>query len=324
MADSAQSDAVDARRDVRAGRAALLDLLADLLLRELDEPLARRIATDPTLNAQLQPPASAQEIHALRGEYARLFLLEAPPYASIYLDDPPLLGAESTAQWEATLARLGYATPELERAAAPDHAGLALRALAWAERTVDGSGVGGHEERVGGLLSAILRWLPQYLTTLGRQAGDAFYGAVAELIGVVVQACASDVAPLEQLAPVHAAVVLALPADDDLRSLSRWLATPVQSGWYLSKEQIRQLARRMGVGSGMVERERMLEQVFEASGLDNRTAELLDALLQEWDGWSHSHATWASAVANWGHAFDGWRAALDQLHAVLTSMRAAT
>lgn len=324
MANSADPDPGSAPADVRAGRAALLDLLADLLLRELDEPLARRLAADPTLGAYLQPPDGEQALGALRSEYARLFLLEAPPYGSVYLDAPPLLGGESTARWEVTLARLGYASSAIERAAAPDHAGVALHALAWAERprdTVGMVGVGTHDARAG-VLAAVLRWLPQYLTTLEFQAGDAVYGRVAEMVGAVVQSCARDVTPLEPLASLEpAAVMHAPPADDDLRSLTRWLATPVQSGWYLSKERIRQLARGLGVGTGMVERERMLEQVFEASGLDNRTAELLDVLLQEWDVWSQALVSWTAALGPWESVLTSWRAALDQCHAILTAMR---
>ncbi|HEX8732096.1 MAG TPA: molecular chaperone TorD family protein, partial [Ktedonobacterales bacterium] len=145
-----------ARDAVRAGRAALLDTLADLFLRELEPGAARTLATDPALAAALQPSTDEAALLALRAEYTRLLLLEEPPYASLYLEAPPVIGGESARVWERALAAHGLPTPPLERAAASDHAGHYLRALASAER------VG----RAGAVLAEALRWLPQYLTAL--------------------------------------------------------------------------------------------------------------------------------------------------------------
>ena len=316
-------DRID-RDTARAGHAALLDTLADLLLRELDPLLARQIATDPALGPLLVPPVSDDGIRHLRGDYARLLLIEIPPYGSVYLDNPPTIGGRSTLQWERLLGRLGYTPAALERAAASDHAGLALRALARAERDME------RADEAGLVFAAIVRWLPQCCTALADSAGDTFYGHVAELMALTIQ---------EYTPPASPAVLAGLSTypweedatpsafmpspNDDLRTLTRWLCTPVQSGWYLSKERIRHLARAFGVGTAIVERERMLEQVFEASGLDRRTVDLIDSLLVDWERWSRAQRGWGSALGTWASHLDDWRAALDRCHTALSVARAA-
>ncbi len=244
--------------DARAGRAALLDLLADLFLRELDLPLALTLAADPALAEALQPPDGADGVGALRAEYARLLLLEAPPYASLFLEAPPVIGGETARHWEEALTVSGIPSLPLERASSPDHAGLYLRALAYAER-------GGAP---GPILAEALRWLPQYLTALERDDPNGFYGRVAQLAAYALGECARHATPPAE--PAGAAPPeIPPPEDDRLRTLARWLCTPLWSGWYLTPGSLRALSRALGSAPGRTDRAALLEQVFEASGLDD-------------------------------------------------------
>lgn len=296
--------------DVRTGRAALLDLLADLLLYELNAPTAALLAGDPALSAALEPPQSEAALRELRAAYARLFLIDVPPYASVYLDVPPIIGGEASLEWERVLAARGLALISLERAAAPDHAGLYLRALAAAERD-------GAPEPV---LREALRWLPQALTAIGRNDPAGFYARVADLAANALQACAGATC---SEAGIVTDVGVSEPEDESLRAIANWLSTPAWSGWFLSKDALRRLARPFGVSVGMVDRDRMLEQVFEASALDNRTGELLDALLEEWQAWRASLEVWRSGLGTWATALEHWDAQLRHTHDVLGGMRAA-
>ncbi len=294
--------------DARAGRAALLDLLADLLLRELDLPLALRIAADPALAEALQPPSDEDGVRALRAEYARLILLEAPPYASLFLEAPPVIGGETARHWETTLATSGIPTPPLERASAPDHAGLYLRALAYAER-------GGAPSPI---LADALRWLPQYLAALERSDSRGFYGRVAQLTAYALSESARYAAPqsagtaLPDIPP---------PEDDRLRTLARWLCTPLWSGWYLTPGSLRALSRALGSAPGRTDRAALLEQVFEASGLDERTADLLDALLAMLGEWNAAAHDWSEQLGAWSASLTPWSASLAQTREMLTAMR---
>jgi putative dimethyl sulfoxide reductase chaperone len=296
--------------DARAGRAALLDLLADLLLRELDPSLARTLAADPALAEALQPPGDEAAIRALRAEYARLILLEAPPYASLFLEAPPVIGGESARHWETTLAASGIPALPLERASASDHAGLYLRALASAER----------RGAPAPILTEALRWLPQYLTTLERADPDGFYGRVAQLAAYALSESARHAAPTIEPA-VATPPDIPPPEDDRLRTLARWLCTPLWSGWYLTPGALRALARALGSAPGRTDRAALLEQVFEASGLDNRAPELLDALLATLDAWDASAHAWSEQLGAWSATLAPWRASLAQTHAILTAMR---
>lgn len=297
---------------IRAGRAALLDLLADLLLHELAAPLAERLAADPTLAEALQPATTSVALSALRVEYASLFLLDLPPYSSVFLDIPPVIGGESARRWEQTLATAGLGLlPDVERAAAPDHAGLVLRALARAERA----------GRVADLLPPVLAWLPQWLTALRQVGEDCFYGRVAALallaLGATVQAADDPLLSLPASPPPQ-------PEEHDLRTLSRWLCTPAWSGWFLSQRHLRQLARRFGGGLGIVDRAALLQQAFEASGLDGRTADLLTALRAELSRWQVALREWQEALGAWSVVLESWAAQLAATAALLTQMHAAT
>ncbi len=295
----------------RAGRAALLDLLADLFLRELDPPLARTLAADPALAEALQPPGDEEGVRALRAEYARLILLEAPPYASLFLEAPPVIGGETARHWETALAASGIPALPLERASSSDHAGLCLRALAYAER----------RGAPGPILAEALRWLPQYLTALERADPGGFYGRVAQLAAYALgESARQAAAPVAEPAGAEPPEIPP-PEDDRLRTLARWLCAPLWSGWYLTPGALRALARSLGSAPGRTDRAALLEQVFEASGLDNRTGELLDALLATLSEWDAAAREWGDQLGAWGGALTPWRASLTQTRALLTAMR---
>lgn len=314
--DAPRDSAHDAEpeEELRAGRAALLDLLADVLLGELEPPVARALAADPALAEALRPPSDEDGVRALRAEYARLLLLEAPPYASLYLDAPPVIGGETARRWEATLARIGMPALPLERAAARDHAGLYLRALAQAERT----GAPGATRTI---LAEALRWLPQYLTALEQADPQGFYGRVARLVAYALSESARAVEPPTGAAAASATPPDALPEDDRLRTLARWLCTPLWSGWYLTPSGLRTFAHAFGSPPGRTERAALLEQAFEASGLDARTDELLDALLATLDRWSAAADAWSAESGGWDAVLAEWRARLAQTRDILTTMR---
>lgn len=289
---------------LRAGRAALLDTLAGMLLKELDLELAHRLQADPILGPELRPPEDEPGIAALRSAYARLILLDVPPYSSVYLDTTAMMGGESARRWEALLLAHGLAPDTLERAAAPDHAGLVLRALAAAER----------DDNVEPILREALRWLPLYLTALERADPNGFYGRVAVVAASVLQEC--DRASRAPAAVDWNADAVtsppALPEDDSLRALARWLCTPAASGFYLSKSELRRFATALGVGVGIVDRAVMLQQVFEASGLDGRTPELLEMLLDTCRQWEASLGIWQQELRLWSYILQPWTDRLRQ------------
>lgn len=275
--------------------------------------MAAALATDAALSAVLEPPRDEAALRELRATYARLFLIDVPVYASIYLDVPPVIGGEASLEWEWTLSASGHPLSSLERAAAPDHVGLYLRALAAAERD--------RSPRLAGLvLREALRWLPQALTAVDRNDEGGFYARVADLTAHVLQACAAAT-PSTAILAASDDLSKPQPEDDSLREVARWLSTPAWSGWFLSKSALRRLSRPFGVAVGMVDRDQMLEQVFEASALDERTDELLDALLAEWHYWRAALDAWKSELGAWAAVLERWETCLQHTHTLLQSMR---
>lgn len=67
----------------------------------------------------------------------------------------------------------------------------------------------------------------------------------------------------------------------------------------------------------------MLEQVFEASALDERTALLLDTLLAEQQRWEEALKGWQAALGTWAERVAGWGLALQRTYSLLSTMRAA-
>ncbi len=300
---------------VRAGLAALLDLLADLLLHELEAPLAAVLAGDPALAGALEPPQGEAALRDLRAAYARLFLIDVPPYASVYLDMPPVINGEASLAWEKFLAAHGRAPASLERAAAADHAGLYLRALAAAQRS-------GSLELIRRVLYQALQWLPQALTAIKRNDQSGFYARVADLAAYAIQSCAVAT-PWEDCSSVEEQPISPDPGGDSLREIAQQLCTPAWSGWFISKRLLRRLAMPFGVAVGIVGRDRVLEQVFEASALDERTGELLDALLEERRSWQAAMEAWRTELGAWATALESWDAGLQRTCASLQDMRAA-
>ncbi len=307
----------DSDHGVRTGRAALLDLLADLLLHELEAPLAAVLAGDPALAGALEPPLSEETLRDLRASYARLFLIDVPPYASVYLDAPPVINGEASLAWERLLATYGRAPTSRERAAAADHAGLYLRALAAAER-------GDSLELIRRVLYQALQWLPQALTAIKRNDEPGFYARVADLAAYALQSCTS--ATPWEVDSVDSSVeeepIDPEPEIESLRDIAQRLCTPAWSGWFVSKRCLRQFAMPFGVSVGIVDRDRMLEQVFEASALDERTDELLDALLEEWHSWQAAMEAWRTELGAWATALESWDARLQRTCTSLQDMRA--
>ena len=109
---------------------------------------------------------TAALLAALRAEYARLLLLNAPPYESLYVDEQQLLNTEATVAVVEAYRDGGYSPAG--QVGAPDHVGLELAfvghlALAEGEALArgDASGVARSRARQRAFLADHLgRWAP--------------------------------------------------------------------------------------------------------------------------------------------------------------------
>ena len=123
----------------------------------------------------------AQLVDALAVEYQRLLGFNLPPYESLFLDPSAMLQAPSTGRLQALYREAGWRIPADVRAAADDHLGVELLALAellasdrqaWAERL---------------LVEHLALWLPVFIEALERLGPAPFYRTLGALtLGTVM------------------------------------------------------------------------------------------------------------------------------------------
>jgi TorA maturation chaperone TorD len=176
------SDAVTAH-----ARADTYRLLGRLCLAEVDARLLAALRDTAAFGAEL---AGDEEpvLASLRAEYARLFLFNAIPYESVYVDEPVMLNTAATVAVVAAY-RDGAYSPA-GQVGAPDHVGLELAFvghLALAEAAAhargDQAAVAASRARQARFLAKHLgRWAPIWATALRRLARHAFYVALADVV----------------------------------------------------------------------------------------------------------------------------------------------
>src|SRR5205823_131455 len=125
-------------------------------------------------------PVAAETLAHLRAEWTRIFVLNVPPYESLFVDDPPMLNAEATQRVADAYRRLGRTPAAGARVGAADHLGLELELLgqlaaeeALALREGDAALAGRrHVDQASFLHVHPLRWAPVACLAVERCAGD--------------------------------------------------------------------------------------------------------------------------------------------------------
>lgn len=223
-----------------------------------------------TLGALCEAPAPEHEVLASAlglaapdpEEWTRVFVLELPPYASIYLDAEGMIGGEARERIAGFWRALALAPP-----AEPDHLASLLglyAALAEAERDQADPARSAlcREARAALLWEHLASWLPVYLDALEALPGDA-YSAWARLLR---EALADEAARLDQpavlAAPLRAAPPLDVDAGAGLDELVRALLVPVRTGLVLAPADLGRVARELGLGLRLGERRTVLRTLL--------------------------------------------------------------
>jgi TorA maturation chaperone TorD len=179
---SSMTDAATAR-----ARADTYRLLGRLCLAEVDARLLAALRETaefgPTLAGEDEPLLAA-----LRAEYARLLLLNALPYESVYVDQRMMLNTATTMAVVEAYREGGYSPAG--QVGAPDHVGLELAFLghlALAEAAALARGdfrevAAGRARQARFLVEHLGRWGPVWATALGRLARHPFYATLAGVV----------------------------------------------------------------------------------------------------------------------------------------------
>ncbi len=326
--------------------AAAAGLLGRLWLHEVRAGDLDAIDAAGGLGAAL-PGRGPGDLTDLAVEYHRLFIAGIPPYESVFLDPSAMLGTPATARVVACYRAAGWSPPPDARAAAADHLGLELLALANASEAGRDGGAA-HALRC----AHLALWAPVFVLAVRTAAPHPFYRALADrtcalvLDGLPMGAWPAGVDPLPALPapPVYAASgddprppADAAPADDpapgdpgpgdadagpSLPAVVRRLAAPREAGLFLTPDAIADLGRSLDLPVLIGERRRMLSALFQAAGQYDHVPALLDALVARWDAAAMETVDVARACPAWQPVATAWLARLARTRTLLRALAA--
>jgi hypothetical protein len=253
----------------------------------------------------LAPPAGGVEASAA---YTELFLLNVYPYASVYRDSPAELNGPSSLWAAGRFAAAGFAPPELDTAAAPDHAGLCLAYLGQADDR--------------DFLRFCLEWIPVFTLAAEREpAADTFHRSLARETREALFSRAAGSGPSREPGPERLTPDTADPEEEvRLSDVVRYLLSPARSGFFLSRSRLGRMAREIGLGLPFGARFDVAENLFASAGEAARVPELLGVLERERESWdaayealAREHPGWAPFAAIWRRRAASTKARIEEM-----------
>lgn len=195
-----------------------------------------------------------------RSDHAELFTLQLVPYASVYLNNDGHIGGPARERvagfWRAI---------EVEAPSEPDSLAALLSLCAAltpdATRTESEAAALTHRRRA--LLGEhLLPWLPIYLLK-ARQLAHPFYRNWARLLEAVLERDTAQLQPpTDQSAHWREAAPLPAESDASLEEVVSALLAPIRSGQILTRLDLSDAARQIGVAARIGERGYMLEAML--------------------------------------------------------------
>jgi hypothetical protein len=242
----------------------------------------------------LAPPAGA----GIDGSaaYTELLLLNVYPYASVSRDRAAELNGPSSLWAGGRFAASGFAPPELDTAAAPDHVGLCLEYL---DRSGDRD-----------FLRFCLEWIPVFtLAVESEPAADPFYGSLARETRDALLASAAE-SPGRALRPEPGRLAAETPDPEEevrISDVVRYLLSPARCGFFLSRSRLGRMAREIGLRLPFSSRFDVAENLFASAGEVRRVAELLASLERERESWDAAYVSLAAEHPRWEPFAAVWR-----------------
>jgi TorA maturation chaperone TorD len=228
----------------------------------------------------------------LNEQFSWLFEFNVYPYASVFLDASGMLNSDWSGFVGGVYEALGLELSLSAGLAAPDHIAAELEALAvlCEHAEVDDTLAktkAEHGQRVL-LLEQLLPWLASFSFAVKR-IDKGFYSAICDLCLKVALEHASELlgdssVPSFRFAETTEPFEYQQPGDfkkkaSEARGKLQSLITPAHSGLFLSREDITQLGRKLGLPVRFAERPFMLENLVSSAA----DADLLVQLFSNWN-----------------------------------------
>jgi TorA maturation chaperone TorD len=247
-----------------AARSAAYQLFARLFRSEPTADLLPLLRDLPELGSALPDPLDPDEAAA---EHHRLFGLQVPPFAGLFLDHEGRIGGAP-----ASVVRDLYSSAGLEleeRSEEADHVSHTLDLLA---------AVGDDRALAAETLDrALLPWLPWMVEALERLGGP-FHRTLAGLAPELALDHRRSLA-VAPFPPVETPLEDPLAdAAAGLRHIASYLVTPARSGLYLAREDVRRLGAGSSLPSGFGGRADSLETLLRAAAELGGFSEVLEGI----------------------------------------------
>lgn len=293
------------------------NLLGQFWLREVQQTDLPILSSLPGLGETLDE-ANEASLLEMAAEYQRLFGFNLPPYESVFIDPSGMINAPATWRLQERYIAIGWQPPAAARAAAPDHLGLELLALA------DMLAAANTQQNAIELWGQHLAlWAPVYLLTLRCLNPFPFYKQLAELtLDLLLQELPTEAVwhdddpfPALPPAPIYQATQAAFqtppgtetpaeiaspaPAHKRLGRLVQHLLTPSEAGVYLTRQEIAILARSLELPTLMGERQLMLTGLFEQAGQYEQMQALVERLVVFLEGRAEAYRNLVTRYPLW-------------------------
>jgi len=265
-------------------------LLARLFLLELDETTRAELEHDARF-AQALPC----DLTDARIEFTRLLTLSVYPYTSVFLDSPPTLNSESSAQVERFYESVGFAPASDWVYGAPDALGVELAcAASLLERGLDASDF---------LCNFLLPWAPVCCLAIERNAHLDFYRTLARVT------CDALVRAAERINGGHWAKLRyseVEPEEWDLNEVIDFLLAPARCGVFISKQELQRIAAAVQIPLSFGERGLMLMSLLRGGGLNDQLGAVLEGLEHLLSEWVEKYEWWMRAYPHSSALWQAW------------------
>jgi hypothetical protein len=266
---------------------------AEIIVRAVNE--LRLPSADPSTSLRTGPIE-------LASAYTDVFLLNVPPYGSVYTGEDGEMNGPEAQRIAALFEAHGYCPPELSGVGAPDHVGLCLGFL------------GERELEIGELG---LDWIPVACLAVEREpSAHPFYRSLAARTR-------QTLLPRRARHDTPSAIGHPLSADGELslRNLVRFFLAPARCGVFLSRSRLGQMAKALDMRLPFGSRFDVAEMLFTSAGEAGQVEELIDVLEAEIDDWRLAYRQWAEDDPVWRPFAEMWLARTGTATRTLAEMR---
>jgi TorA maturation chaperone TorD len=317
--------------DLALARHLTYELLGQLFLDGVTAVTLSTIQIIPSLSPTIPEPFNADEAAA---SHQTLFGFNIFPYESIFLDSSGLLGGAITDAVLFSYQKAGFAVAA--DSTSPDHIGHELTLLshlcgaeadAWADNRPL---VAERMQKLQGrfLQEHLLRWLVPLVTAVKEQKRP-FYTALAQLTLDFVHdhfqgLSASDNHRLN--APLRLNNFLPGPPsllDNEktgLKEIAGYLTTPAYSGFFLSWQDVTELARTQNIPRGFGDRTQMLTNLLRGSAQFDTLPGLINEMRRLTTAWQEAYAATADSMPVLAPFIAIWQERMTQAGQTLTQI----